>query len=184
MERLKTGSAAKFKKQIIIHIQIFCLETHEEYVDMAICMMQKGRVLWQCMIGGASKWKHGQLLEKKIRTAEKEILLVARYVEKKHDSFTIEFSWNDGSVSFAEILHHTGAIPLPLYLKREAEPSDTERYQTIYAHHEGSVAAPTGGLHFTNDLTTNLKAKNIQTEFVTLHVGAGTFKPVKSKTLE
>jgi S-adenosylmethionine:tRNA ribosyltransferase-isomerase len=165
-------------------IEIFCLEPHEVYVDIAMGMLQKGRVLWQCMIGGASKWKHGQLLEKKIKTPEKEILLVARYVEKKHDSFTIEFSWNDASMSFAEILHHTGAIPLPPYLKREAENSDNERYQTIYAHQEGSVAAPTAGLHFTKDLMTKLKAKNIQTEFVTLHVGAGTFKPVKSKTLE
>jgi S-adenosylmethionine:tRNA ribosyltransferase-isomerase len=87
-------------------------------------------------------------------------------------------------MSFAEVLHNAGAIPLPPYIKREVENSDAERYQTIYAHYQGSVAAPTAGLHFTNDLMQKLKTKKIQSEFVTLHVGAGTFKPVKSKTLE
>ena len=87
-------------------------------------------------------------------------------------------------ISFAEILHHAGAIPLPPYIKREAEKSDSERYQTIYARYEGSVAAPTAGLHFTTDILEKLTIKNIQTDFVTLHVGAGTFKPVKSETLE
>ena len=146
-------------------------------------MIQHGKVLWQCLIGGASKWKHGQVLEKKISTS-KEIILHAKYVEKKIDCFVIEFSWNDTPLSFAEILHHAGAIPLPPYIKRAAERSDEERYQTIYAHHEGSVAAPTAGLHFTENIFKKLKAKNIQTDFVTLHVGAGTFKPVKSETME
>ncbi len=87
-------------------------------------------------------------------------------------------------LSFAELLHHAGAIPLPPYIKRKAEISDTERYQTIYAHFDGSVAAPTAGLHFTDNIFKSLAEKNIQTGFVTLHVGAGTFKPVKSETLE
>jgi S-adenosylmethionine:tRNA ribosyltransferase-isomerase len=165
-------------------VEIFCLEPHEQYADITTGMMQKSKVLWQCMIGGASKWKHGQVLEKKIRTQNKEIFLFAKYVEKKPDSFVIEFSWSDGSMSFAEVLHSAGAIPLPPYIKREVENSDAERYQTIYAHNQGSVAAPTAGLHFTDDLMKKLQTKKIQSEFITLHVGAGTFKPVKSRTLE
>jgi len=163
-------------------IEIFCLEPHEQYPDITTAMNQDGKVLWQCLIGGASKWKHGQILEKKIRSS-KEIILHAKYVEKKIDCFVIEFSWNDDSLNFAEILHHAGVIPLPPYIKRAAERSDEERYQTIYAHHEGSVAAPTAGLHFTEHVFKTLQSKNIKTDFVTLHVSAGTFKPVKSETI-
>ena len=87
-------------------------------------------------------------------------------------------------MSFAELLHHAGAVPLPPYIKRKPEKSDAERYQTVYAHFDGSVAAPTAGLHFTDAIFKKLKEKNIQTDFVTLHVGAGTFKPVKTETME
>jgi S-adenosylmethionine:tRNA ribosyltransferase-isomerase len=163
-------------------IEIFCLEPHEQYRDITTAMNQYGKVLWQCLIGGASKWKHGQVLGKKI-SSSKEIILHARYVEKKIDCFVIEFSWNDDSLNFAEILHHAGVIPLPPYIKRAAERSDEERYQTIYAHHEGSVAAPTAGLHFTEHVFKKIRSKNIKTDFVTLHVNAGTFKPVKSETI-
>lgn len=164
-------------------IEIFCLEPHAQYNDITTAMKQPDKVLWQCLIGGASKWKHGQILEKKIFSGN-EIILYAKYVEKKIDSFIIEFSWNDHSLSFSEILHHAGVIPLPPYIKRAAERSDEERYQTIYANHEGSVAAPTAGLHFTEHVFKKLRLKNIKTDFVTLHVGAGTFKPVKSETIE
>jgi S-adenosylmethionine:tRNA ribosyltransferase-isomerase len=160
------------------------MEPYEQGADITAGMMQYGRVLWQCLIGGASKWKHGQLLEKKIYRGKKEVLLRAKYIEKRTDCFVIEFSWGDSTLNFAEILHHAGAIPLPPYIKREPENSDAERYQTIYARYEGSVAAPTAGLHFTDIILNKLKAKNIQTDFVTLHVGAGTFKPVKTETLE
>ena len=163
-------------------IEIFCLEPHEQYSDITTAMNQHGKALWQCLVGGASKWKHGQILEKKIGLSN-EIILHARYVEKKIDCFVIEFSWNDDSLNFAEILHHAGVIPLPPYIKRAAERSDEERYQTIYAHHEGSVAAPTAGLHFTEHVFKTLQSKNIKTDFVTLHVSAGTFKPVKSETI-
>ena len=163
-------------------IEIFCLEPHEQYSDITTAMNQHGKALWQCLVGGASKWKHGQILEKKISPSN-EIILHARYVEKRIDCFVIEFSWNDDSLNFAEILHHAGVIPLPPYIKRAAERSDEERYQTIYAHHEGSVAAPTAGLHFTEHVFKTLQSKNIKTDFVTLHVSAGTFKPVKSETI-
>ncbi|HEY6504906.1 MAG TPA: S-adenosylmethionine:tRNA ribosyltransferase-isomerase [Chitinophagaceae bacterium] len=165
-------------------IEIFCLEPHENYTDITTAMLQQEKVLWKCLVGGASKWKRGQVLEKKIIVAEKNILLHATYIEKRTGHFIIELSWIPGNLSFAELLHHAGAIPLPPYIKREAETTDAERYQTIYAHHDGSVAAPTAGLHFTEPIFENLEKKNIQTDFLILHVGAGTFKPVKSETME
>jgi S-adenosylmethionine:tRNA ribosyltransferase-isomerase len=165
-------------------IEIFCLEPHEQYPDITSAMLQQGKVLWKCLVGGASKWKRGQVLEKRITTNDKEIFLYASYIEKRTDHFIIELSWSPDNMSFAELLHQAGAIPLPPYIKRESETSDTERYQTIYAQHDGSVAAPTAGLHFTDIIFQKLKQKNIQHDYVTLHVGAGTFKPVKSETME
>jgi len=165
-------------------IEIFCLEPHQQYPDITTAMSQKEKVLWKCLIGGASKWKHGQVLEKKIRYDEKELKLSASYKEKGIGDFVIEFSWSPEEMSFAEVLHKTGAIPLPPYIKRKAEESDAIRYQTIYAFHDGSVAAPTAGLHFTDAIFKKLDAKNIRRDFVTLHVGAGTFKPVKSETID
>jgi S-adenosylmethionine:tRNA ribosyltransferase-isomerase len=165
-------------------IEIFCLEPHEQYADITTAMSQKSKVLWQCLVGGFSKWKAGQILEKRIKHRDKEIILHANYIEKRNDSFIIELSWSPTELSFAEVLQYTGAIPLPPYIKRAVEEADSERYQTLYAHFDGSVAAPTAGLHFTNDIFKSLKEKNIQTDFVTLHVGAGTFKPVKSATMQ
>jgi len=162
-------------------IEIFCLEPHEQYADITTAMLQSQKVLWKCLIGGASKWKHGQVLEKNIDLSG--IKLQCRFVERRTDCFVVALSWNS-SLSFAEVLHKAGAIPLPPYIKRNAEGEDSERYQTIYATHDGSVAAPTAGLHFTPAIFENLKEKNIQTDFVTLHVGAGTFKPVKAETME
>ena len=164
-------------------IEIFCLEPHEKYPDITTAMLQKEKVWWNCLVGGASKWKPGLVLEKKIAAEENEISLSASYIEKKPGSFTVEMVWSPGSLSFAEILHHCGAIPLPPYIKRAVEEADKERYQTVYAHFDGSVAAPTAGLHFTEKIFADLGEKNILTDFVTLHVGAGTFKPVKSDTM-
>lgn len=164
-------------------IEIFCLEPHEQYSDITTAMLQHEKVLWHCLIGGASKWKHGQVLLKKILHNSKELILEAKYIGKERDSFTIELSWNDAALSFAEVLHLFGAIPLPPYIKRNAEASDSERYQTVYAQYEGSVAAPTAGLHFTQNVFEKLKEKNIDKDFVTLHVSAGTFKPVKSDVM-
>lgn len=173
-----------FQKPSGAVIEIFCLEPHDQYADVTKAMMQSEKVLWKCLIGGASKWKNGQLLEKKIQSAAGQIILNAKYIEKKTDSFIIELSWQPSSISFAEILHHAGAIPLPPYIKRNVELSDTERYQTIYAEPEGSVAAPTAGLHFTSQIFEELKKKNVNTASVTLHVGAGTFKPVKAERMD
>ncbi|HEX2627586.1 MAG TPA: S-adenosylmethionine:tRNA ribosyltransferase-isomerase [Chitinophagaceae bacterium] len=173
-----------FQKETGGVIEIFCLEPGDEYPDISTAMLQQGSVQWKCLVGGASKWKPGQILEKKIDAGVAIIKLQARYVEKRNDHFIIALNWTPAQLSFAEVLHHTGAIPLPPYIKRTAEPSDTERYQTVYAQWDGSVAAPTAGLHFTENIFKTLSSKNINTAFVTLHVGAGTFKPVKADVME
>jgi S-adenosylmethionine:tRNA ribosyltransferase-isomerase len=160
-------------------VEIFCLEPPQEYGGMAAAMTQTGGVRWKCLIGGASKWKAGQVLTKRIG----EVKLEARYLGKENNSFLIQLSWHPAELSFAELLHRAGLIPLPPYIHRPPEGSDSERYQTIYAELEGSVAAPTAGLHFTDQIFRSLKDKSIGQFFVTLHVGAGTFLPVKSATL-
>lgn len=173
----------QFQKSTGGVIEIFCLAPDEQYADITTAFSQKTKVYWQCLIGGASKWKHGQILEKKIKNDDQHIQLTARFVAKKTSYFLIELSWTPALLSFAEILHHAGAVPLPPYIKRKAEDSDTERYQTVYAKWDGSVAAPTAGLHFTDHIFNVLKQKKIETDFATLHVGAGTFKPVNAEKM-
>lgn len=172
-----------FQKKTGGVIEIFCLEPDEKYADITSAMWQKGKVIWKCLIGGASKWKHGITLEKVIKRNEGEIILKAAIADRLNDCFLIEFTWEPTELSFSEMLHLTGLIPLPPYLHRTVEEDDKNRYQTIYAHYDGSVAAPTAGLHFTETVFKKLAAKNIRKEFVTLHVGAGTFKPVKSEKM-
>jgi S-adenosylmethionine:tRNA ribosyltransferase-isomerase len=133
------------------------------------------------MIGGASKWKHGMVLS--LHHESPVFTISAIIVERAPGAFTLELSW-DNDMSFAEILHHAGKVPLPPYLHREADSADEQTYQTIYAKEEGSVAAPTAGLHFTDAIFMSLTQKEISKNFVTLHVGAGTFKPVKSETMQ
>ena len=162
-------------------IEIFCLEPayHEE---VSRGMSTTGKVYWNCLVGGVSKWK-GSVLEKKIQSDQHEIVLFAEMIEKTEDAYVIAFSWHPAELAFGEVLHAAGLIPLPPYLRRDAEKSDVERYQTVYAKAEGSVAAPTAGLHFTHPLLESLSQKGILQEYVTLHVGAGTFKPVKSEKI-
>jgi S-adenosylmethionine:tRNA ribosyltransferase-isomerase len=164
-------------------IEIFCLEPHAQYGDITTAMLQKEKVLWKCLVGGAKKWKDGPLISL-IKNDGTDINLAARKMEQLADSYMIELSWDNPGMSFAEILHVAGLVPLPPYLNRLPEENDKERYQTVYARFDGSVAAPTAGLHFTNALLETLKEKNIEQDFVTLHVGAGTFKPVKAETMQ
>jgi S-adenosylmethionine:tRNA ribosyltransferase-isomerase len=164
-------------------IEIFCLEPYETINDYAIVLQKKKSIRWKCMIGGAGKWKQ-KYLEKRFIINNDEVTLKAQLVEKLSDAYVVELSWNPGEYSFAEVIENAGKTPLPPYIKREAEESDAKRYQTIYSIAEGSVAAPTAGLHFTEKMFFSLKEKNIDKGFVTLHVGAGTFKPVKSETME
>ncbi len=171
-----------FQKSSGGNIEIFCLEPHQQYADITTAMLQKNKVWWKCLVGGAKKWKSGALT-KSITYGDTVITLSAILLEKLADSYMIELSWDEPQLSFAEILHIAGIIPLPPYLNRVAENSDKDRYQTIYAKHDGSVAAPTAGLHFTTALLSALAEKNMAISYVTLHVGAGTFKPVKASKL-
>ncbi|MFN8242630.1 MAG: S-adenosylmethionine:tRNA ribosyltransferase-isomerase [Ferruginibacter sp.] len=165
-------------------IEIFCLEPHEAISEYSYVMNKKGQVRWKCLIGGASKWKEGPLQKELAGEGAATLTLQARLVEKLPDAYVVEFSWEPADWPFAAILEQAGDIPLPPYIKRETDIADTDRYQTIYARDEGSVAAPTAGLHFTETVFEKLAARQIRKAFVTLHVGAGTFKPVKASQLE
>lgn len=171
-----------FEKNTGSKIEVFCLEPAETYADITSAMLQRHKVLWKCLVGGAKKWKE-DALQKTIPSVDGDIIIHAKKAEKKNDYFLIEFSWNN-DFTFAEVLHLLGEIPLPPYLNRKSEASDKERYQTVYATFDGSVAAPTAGLHFTETLMQNLSSKNIEQHYLTLHVGAGTFKPVKADTMQ
>jgi len=161
-------------------IEIFCLEPAGIYKDITTAMLTKKEVLWGCLIGGAKKWKEGPL---HIKYGNNHTLTATNHTTLA-DSYLIKFEWDNEAQSFAEVLEAAGNIPLPPYFNRAVEANDKERYQTVYAVAEGSVAAPTAGLHFTPRLFEKLIAKNITKAFVTLHVGAGTFKPVKAARME
>jgi S-adenosylmethionine:tRNA ribosyltransferase-isomerase len=169
-----------FEKENGSVIEIFCLEPASIYKDITTAMLAKKQVLWGCLIGGAKKWKEGSL---QIKYGNNYTLTATKH-STLADSFLIQFEWDNEAQSFAEVLEAAGNIPLPPYFNRAVEANDKERYQTVYAAAEGSVAAPTAGLHFTPALFNKLAVKNITKEFVTLHVGAGTFKPVKAARME
>ena len=162
-------------------IEIFCLEPLAPTSDPAVAFTFSGSVTWKCMVGNARKWKHP--LEIEVPLNERVIRIKAERGEAVEGTFEVTFTWDETEVSFAEWIEAYGKVPLPPYIHRDAEDSDTERYQTVYARHDGSVAAPTAGLHFTDELLHTLNAKGVETEYVTLHVGAGTFKPVSSETI-
>lgn len=162
-------------------IEIFCLEPLKPTSDPAVAFTLSGCVTWKCMVGNARKWKHPIDIE--VPLDERVIRIRAERGEATEGTFEVTFTWTETEVSFAEWIEAYGKVPLPPYIRRDAEDSDSERYQTVYARHDGSVAAPTAGLHFTDELLATLVAKGVQTEYVTLHVGAGTFKPVSSETI-
>jgi S-adenosylmethionine:tRNA ribosyltransferase-isomerase len=145
-------------------------------------MSTTNAVQWKCLVGGAAKWKE-TFLQKEIFINGEALILTAKKIEKITEAFIIEFSWTPSQYTFAEIIEVAGKVPLPPYIKRDTDGEDTSRYQTVYAKHDGSVAAPTAGLHFNENIFTKLAAKNIKQAFVTLHVGAGTFKPVKATSM-
>ncbi|MBL7919537.1 MAG: S-adenosylmethionine:tRNA ribosyltransferase-isomerase [Bacteroidia bacterium] len=159
-------------------IEVFCLEPFQQDLDITQAMLNTQKVLWKCLVGNLKKWRDEDLV-----LSTENISLNVKLIEKRNEDVVVEFSWLPNALSFAEVLERTGAMPIPPYLKRKSEKLDATRYQTIYAEKNGSVAAPTAGLHFTPAVYEKLKQKNIQSLFVTLHVGAGTFKPVKAETL-
>ena len=180
----------QFTKESGAAIEIFCLEPITGNGDYQLAFSSSSPSEWRCLVGNSRRWKSDKLsLEVEVnKTTSQQVnktkaTLYAERLEKNDNYSVVRFSWEPAELSFAEILEAAGEIPLPPYLHREAEASDRERYQTVFAKHEGSVAAPTAGLHFTNELIDRLKNDGIAFEEVTLHVGAGTFRPVSSETI-
>ena len=180
-----------FQKKTGAHIEIFCLEPVLP-ADYATAFQQTESVVWLCMVGNLKKWK-GELLEKTIVYQEKEITLTVELLENKGLTHNIKFSWNckdaahhvsTENITFSELLEIMGELPIPPYLHRETCEEDNDTYQTVYSKIKGSVAAPTAGLHFTPEVLEKLSKKNVQIEELTLHIGAGTFHPVKSEQIE
>ncbi len=171
-----------FRKNTGAQIEVFCLSPAEPS-DYALSFQQRERCSWHCMIGNAKRWKDDVLQLKIGRENGKAITLIAEKKEVRENEVTVEFSWDDSSVTFSDLLETVGKLPIPPYLNRPAEESDNDTYQTVYSSIEGSVAAPTAGLHFTDEVMNALRRKGVKTDEVTLHVGAGTFKPVKSQTV-
>ncbi len=171
-----------FKKTTGANIEIFCLEPVEPVNDFQLAFQQKPPVVWKCLVGNARRWKSGRL-EANLLIQNREVHLFAEIKAKLSDAFLVSFSWEPEDISFADILESSGLTPLPPYLHREAEVSDKTRYQTVYARLNGSVAAPTAGLHFTETILQQLDEKGIDKDKLILHVGAGTFKPVSAETI-
>lgn len=171
-----------FRKETGALIEVFCLEPIRPN-DYVLNFQQTEHASWLCMIGNLKKWKDGSL-QREMIVKDHSITLTATRGECHGTSHWIDFSWNNTEVTFADILEVFGELPIPPYLNRETEESDKETYQTVYSKVKGSVAAPTAGLHFTPQVLDALTEKGIDLEELTLHVGAGTFRPVKSEEIE
>lgn len=170
-----------FRKETGALIEIFCLEPIKPN-DYVLNFQQTEHSAWLCMVGNLKKWKEGPL-HKEMTVKGKPLTLTATRGECHGTSHWIDFSWDNSEVTFADILEVFGELPIPPYLNRETQESDKETYQTVYSKIKGSVAAPTAGLHFTERVLDTLRNKGVDLEEVTLHVGAGTFRPVKSEEI-
>lgn len=166
-----------FQRETGARIEIFLLNPVQPTTVIPEIMLSTQPVTWQTMIGNAKKWKSGEILKGVIEIQGQKVVLEAKLVDKENK--WVEFDWNSESVPFVDIVESSGEVPLPPYLNRKAEESDKDRYQTVYSEKEGAVAAPTAGLHFTEEVFKNLRKKGIQEAQVTLHVSAGTFQPIK-----
>lgn len=171
-----------FRKETGALIEVFCLEPICPN-DYALNFQQTRQCSWLCMVGNLKKWKEGAL-QRIVEVKGKQITLSARRGECHGTSHWVDFSWDDDSITFADLLEGVGELPIPPYLNRDTQESDKETYQTVYSKIKGSVAAPTAGLHFTERVLAALDERGIDREELTLHVGAGTFKPVKSEEIE
>ncbi len=170
----------RFRKETGAQIEVFCLEP-ETPNDYLLIFQQTSECVWRCLVGNSNRWKSG-LLSQTINVAGKDVTLSVERIGGAASVNKVRFFW-DGGVSFAELLDAAGELPIPPYLNRKTEESDKSTYQTVYSKVKGSVAAPTAGLHFTPEVLDALSANGVQREEVTLHVGAGTFKPVKSELI-
>jgi S-adenosylmethionine:tRNA ribosyltransferase-isomerase len=170
----------RFRKETGALIEVFCLEP-EQPCDYQQIFLETKECVWQCLVGNSNRWKGG-VLSQCVTVAGKEVTLSVERVGGPAAVNHVRFTW-DGGCSFAELLEAAGELPIPPYLNRATEESDTRTYQTVYSKVKGSVAAPTAGLHFTPAVLEALTAAGVEREEVTLHVGAGTFKPVKSELI-
>ena len=171
-----------FRKETGALIEVFLLEPYMP-ADYEQMFQTTGHCSWLCMIGNLKKWKEGTL-KRTFDVKGKEVTLVAERKEDVHKSYRVDFSWDASDVSSAELLDAVGELPIPPYLNRETQESDKTTYQTVYSKIKGSVAAPTAGLHFTPEVLADIDRHGIDREELTLHVGAGTFKPVKSEEIQ
>ena len=169
----------EFYKTTGARIEVFCLEPLTPH-DYQLSLSSTTGCTWKCMVGNAKKWHTGDALELKIKNEKLKIALQAYKEEQFGNTFAVRFEWDGDDVSFAEILDAAGELPIPPYLNRKTETSDLKTYQTVYSRIKGSVAAPTAGLHFTESVLADLHRRGIETDELTLHVGAGTFLPVKT----
>lgn len=168
-----------FQKETGGLVEIFCLEPVAPHREVQLAMQQTGSCTWKCLVGNNKRWKSGP-----VKLYFEGGLLQAEREAQQEGHFLIRFTWEPAELTFAEVLERCGRLPLPPYLNRELTPEDHSRYQTIYANQQGAVAAPTAGLHFTDRVMQQLQAKGMDTAYLTLHVGAGTFKPVKAEVME
>ncbi len=173
----------EFQRNTGARIEVFCLEPHHPK-DISHAFQSRGGVEWNCLIGNLKKWKEEEALVKTLIIGGELVLITAYLVKKLKSSNIVHFEWDNSNYTFSEILEGLGKLPIPPYLERETEEVDKDRYQTVYSVNKGSVAAPTAGLHFTKDILIDIKNKGHLTDFVTLHVGAGTFKPIKENAIE
>ncbi len=173
-----------FRRETGALIEIFLLQPQNLSQTVHETMRQTGSCTWQCMIGNKKRWKEGETLTASIPGGKEDgaAMQVSATLSDREQNW-VHFSWNPASLAFSEILPQLGEIPLPPYLNRKATDKDTETYQTVYSRKEGAVAAPTAGLHFTEAVFEGLRQKHIATEFITLHVGAGTFQPIKEQNV-
>ena len=168
----------RFRKASGAIIEVFCLEPVEPR-DYAVSFAQTSSCSWTCFVGNSKRWKEGKL-SMQLMTGTKTLTFTAERLSKDGNSSVVAFSWDNPEVTFSEIISAVGEIPIPPYLNRHTEASDSTDYQTVYSHIDGSVAAPTAGLHFTGRVLEEISRKGIPRRELTLHVGAGTFQPVKS----
>ena len=171
-----------FRKETGALIEVFCLEPIQPN-DYVLSFQQTRQCSWLCMVGNLKKWKEGTL-KREVEVKGRSITLSATRGECRGTSHWIDFAWDDETLTFADLLEAVGELPIPPYLNRETQESDKQTYQTVYSKIKGSVAAPTAGLHFTERVLKSLDEHGIDREELTLHVGAGTFKPVKSEEIE
>lgn len=170
-----------FRKETGALIEVFCLEPLQP-ADYALMFQQTRQCSWLCLVGNLKKWKSGPL-QRVLTDGDRQVTLTATRGECRSTSHCINFEWDDETLTFAEVLEAAGELPIPPYLNRETQESDKTTYQTVYSKIKGSVAAPTAGLHFTDRVLRALDEHGIEREELTLHVGAGTFKPVKSEEI-